>query len=471
MLNTTNTKSFAVRGFVLTVLGAFTVTNANAEPLEKILPELLQSHALITAAQRDLEAAQRGARVALGDYLPSVDLTAAGGREKTASVANTPPVSYSIRDNSITFKQLIWDFGKTTADIRAADAGADRAQAALKGAQQGVTLQAVTAYWNLLRGLEVQKLALESLDSVKKLVELEEQKVRKGGGVATDVLQAKTLLNSSYANYQRAHGLLVNAANGFRAAFREAGKNSIRFVNNPAGVRTANDVMVEVKDIKKPTMPNASLPKNLDEAISGALENNLSLAMSRYALETLREKMKSDQAKLYGPSLNYSYKYSDKFNASAVAGFKTETLSKVELTFPLFAGFKHKEASEGSAASYMAQSERYTDEQIGIENLVRDSWQNVLTQQANAGYLQSQAKSAKDFLELARKERQMGRRSLLDILNGETAFINASSAAESAAVDAVLAKYALLAAMGKLDLVTVLGEGARPAQQAGGAQK
>jgi adhesin transport system outer membrane protein len=181
--------------------------------------------------------------------------------------------------------------------------------------------------------------------------------------------------------------------------------------------------------------------------------------------------MKSDQAKLYGPSLNYSYKYSDKFNASAVAGFKTETLSKVELTFPLFAGFKHKEASEGSAASYMAQSERYTDEQIGIENLVRDSWQNVLTQQANAGYLQSQAKSAKDFLELARKERQMGRRSLLDILNGETAFINASSAAESAAVDAVLAKYALLAAMGKLDLVTVLGEGARPAQQTGGAQK
>jgi adhesin transport system outer membrane protein len=174
---------------------------------------------------------------------------------------------------------------------------------------------------------------------------------------------------------------------------------------------------------------------------------------------------------LYGPSINYSYKYSDKFNAAAVAGFKTETLSKVELTFPLFAGFKHKEASEGSTASYLAQNERYTDEQIGIENLIRDSWQNVLTQQANAGYLQSQANSARDFLELARKERQLGKRSLLDILNGEMAYISASSAAESASVDAVLAKYALLAAMGKLDLVTVLGEGARPVSPSSEPQK
>jgi adhesin transport system outer membrane protein len=425
---------------------------------------LLQGHALITAAQRDLESAQRSARVALGDYLPSVDLTAAGGREKTASVANNPPVTYSMRDNSITFKQLIWDFGKTTADIRAADAGADKAEAALKSVQQGVTLQAVAAYWNLLRGLQIRDLALESSESVKKQLDLEEQKVKKGAGIASDVLQAKTALNSSYATYERAHGLLVNAANGFQAAFRDSGKNSVRFVTNPVGVRSANDVKVEVNGIAKPKLPDASLPKTLDEAIKGAMENNLALAASRFALVSTKEKMRSDEAKLYGPSINYSYKYSDKFNASAVAGFKTETLSKVELTYPLFAGFKHKEASEGSKANFLAQSERYTDEQIGIENLVRDSWQNVMTQQANAGYLQSQAESAKSFLELARKERQLGKRSLLDILNGEVAYINASSAAESASIDAVLAKYALLAAMGKLDLVAVLGESARPKQ-------
>jgi adhesin transport system outer membrane protein len=299
---------------------------------------------------------------------------------------------------------------------------------------------------------------------VKKQLELEEQKLSKGAGVVSDVLQAKTALNSSFATYERANGVLINAANGFLAAFRDAGKNSVKFVTNPSGVRGANDVRVDVNRVIKPKLPDVSLPNALEEAIQRAKENNLTLKQSRMALTATREKMRSDEAKLYGPSINFIYKYSDKFDAAAIRGFKTENLSKFELTFPLFAGFKHKETSAGSKANYLAQSERYTDEEIGIENLVRDSWQNVLTQQANAGFLLKQAESAKSFLEIARKERPLGKRSLLDILNGELAYINASSAAESAAVDAVLAKYALLVAMGKLDLVTVLGEDARPKQ-------
>ena len=39
---------------------------------------------------------------------------------------------------------------------------------------------------------------------------------------------------------------------------------------------------------------------------------------------------------------------------------------------------------------------------------------------------------AAEFLELARKERQLGNRTLLDVLTGEAALINANSAAASA---------------------------------------
>jgi len=455
----------------IALVSALGVGQAHALPLDKILPELLQSHPLVTAAQRDLEAAQRSARVAFGDYLPSVDLTVAAGRERTHAVANNPPVTYWMRDSNITIKQLIWDFGKTSADIRAADAGVNKAEAGLKNAQQGVTLQAVSAYWNLLRGLKLSELALESLTSVQKQLELEEEKVKKGAGVATDVLQARTALNASYATYARAHGVLVNAVNGFRAAFRAAGDKSIKIETNPQGVRSPADVKVQTVDVVAPKLPDASLPKSIEAAIQGALANNLTLAASRFSLAATKEKMRSDDAKLYGPSINYSYKYEDKFDAAAVAGYKVINLSKVELTYPLFAGFKHKATSEISKANFLAASERFTDEQVVIENQVRDSWQNVLTQQANAGYLQSQADSAKDFLELARKERQLGKRTLLDILGGEVAYINASSAAESAAIDATLAKYALLAAMGKLDLVTVLGGAARPVSPPKGTQK
>ena len=53
------------------------------------------------------------------------------------------------------------------------------------------------------------------------------------------------------------------------------------------------------------------------------------------------------------------------------------------------------------------------------------------------------------------KERKMGNRSLLDVLAGETALINAISAARSAETDIRLFAFTLLNAMGRLTLDTV----------------
>jgi adhesin transport system outer membrane protein len=47
-------------------------------------------------------------------------------------------------------------------------------------------------------------------------------------------------------------------------------------------------------------------------------------------------------------------------------------------------------------------------------------------------YLINQAQISGNFLDLARKERELGRRSLLDLLNGEVALINAQSDAAAA---------------------------------------
>lgn len=44
-----------------------------------------------------------------------------------------------------------------------------------------------------------------------------------------------------------------------------------------------------------------------------------------------------------------------------------------------------------------------------------------------AEFLSNQVSMAANFLELARKERELGRRSLLDILNGEIGLINAQA--------------------------------------------
>ena len=59
------------------------------------------------------------------------------------------------------------------------------------------------------------------------------------------------------------------------------------------------------------------------------------------------------------------------------------------------------------------------------------------------------------FLELARKERQAGNRTLLDVLNGETAFINAQSDAIGAKIEVLINSYTLLSLTGGLSLDSV----------------
>ena len=87
-----------------------------------------------------------------------------------------------------------------------------------------------------------------------------------------------------------------------------------------------------------------------------------------------------------------------------------------------------------------------------IEQSVRDAWANLKTAKSTRWFLRNQATISSEFLELARKERKLGNRSLLDVLNGETALTNAQSDASAVEVDVLIARFTLINAIGRLKL-------------------
>jgi len=80
----------------------------------------------------------------------------------------------------------------------------------------------------------------------------------------------------------------------------------------------------------------------------------------------------------------------------------------------------------------------------------RNAWQQLKTTRESAKLLKNQARIAAAFLELAREERKLDKRSLLDVLSGEVALINAKSDAVSAETDIAISVVTLLDAMGVL---------------------
>ena len=144
-----------------------------------------------------------------------------------------------------------------------------------------------------------------------------------------------------------------------------------------------------------------------------------------------------------------------KDNQAGTAGIAEEYSGKVQMTWPINLGLTAVNTLSASNSDATATSLRVAEQRYLIEEQVRNSWDSLQTARATSQFLRNQANIAAEFLEVARKERKMGNRSLLDVLAGETALINAISAARSAETDIRLFAFTLLNAMGRLTLDTV----------------
>jgi hypothetical protein len=116
------------------------------------------------------------------------------------------------------------------------------------------------------------------------------------------------------------------------------------------------------------------------------------------------------------------------------------------------------------AATFAAIAEKDRSEYVGIQakEEAKNAWADLISARDREAFLGNQVEISKNFLELARKERELGRRSLLDVLTGETGLINAQSDLVAAQTDVVLASYRLMRAVGALVPAVVVTDKPRP---------
>ncbi len=413
------------------VMAASHGAGVRAQSLQESLALIIQDHKRIRAAEADVLSARETAIASLGGWYPTFDVTAFYGLEEQRK-PDARDTKFYPRQMDVKLTQLLWDFGANNGAIRAAERTYDQAQATLTSTRQALILEGVTAHVNLIRANELLRFALMSEENIKRQTELEDARVQRGAGFSTDVLQAKTQLAGTQARRVQAEGALQNVRNRFRAVF----------YRDPS----------DLQSLVKPRPPIDMLPSSLDEAIEIAMENNPQLKVQLIAADIARETVKQTRATELFPTLNAIGSSAYKQDVQGTQGFKGEQLIKLELTYSLNLGMTQVNTLRASKGAFSAAQDRYGDARHQMEELARNAWQNFLTAKENAEALRNQANIANEFLELARKERQLGRRSLIDVLAGETALINANSDSVSAETDVILAVYNLVSVMGFLEL-------------------
>ena len=403
---------------------------AAAEDYQHALSHLAETHKRILAAKADVDAARAAASKARSGWYPDLTLTTSAGHQHMAYANSTAATREATREMTFGLRQTLWDFGTTSTTIDKANIGVEQAEAALAQITQDLTLEALTAYVNLERARLTEKYARQSVANIEKQTGMEKSKVVMGGGVSSDVLQSKSQLAGAQARLVRAQGQLVSARNRFRALFG----------------RDPDD-----EDFRQHiALPEDMLPTNLDDAVDHGRKTNRQLEVLRLTSQAARTEIDRLRGAELLPKINAVAQRKWERNPDGIDTDRTQEIFKVEMTYQFNTGLGSFHSLEAARQAYLSVDNKYVELRDLVEEQVRNAWQTLDTARENAGHLQNQVQIAGEFLRLAGEERLHGRRSLIDVLTGETSLINAQSDAASAEADVTIAAFTLLRSSGLL---------------------
>ena len=196
------------------------------------------------------------------------------------------------------------------------------------------------------------------------------------------------------------------------------------------------------------------LPNTLEEAEKITMKSNPTLIAARISEDIGKEAINTAKSSLY-PTVKGIVSHSEKQDFGGVVGFKRETSAKLDFAYPLNLSLSEYAGKNAAVESYIATSTRIRDQEDMIKQMLRTTWDGLKTAQQNAQFLTNQARISGEFLELARQERQAGNRTLLDVLGGETALINAQADAIAAKIEVLINSYTLMSLMGELSIESI----------------
>ena len=435
MLNKQGLKYRRIIGFLIICASLILSKESKSQGFSELLNKILLQDESINSSKTLIQKNKNDLSSAWSSYTPKLNFTVPVGREVLINNdnANTDMDYYEL---DARVSQNIYDFGLTSSKIEIAKNTLELSKISNTNVKSNKILEALAAYLNYIKTFNVLIFAKESESRIKTVTRLENEKVARGAGLASNVLQSKARLAGARSTRVKFEGDLAIAKNRFFNVFRE----------NPT----------DFSSFKEPTLPINLLPRSEEEAIKIARENNIALKISNLSLKNAKSKVKGSKAKFL-PSLKAIAQYKNKRNVSGLKGTEIDHIYKIEMNYPISIGgplgFFYKENADYKSSMNQYMMTKYGHDQLkrNLEESVRNSWQTKSIAKQNYEYLENQANISGEFFDLAMKEVKLGNRQLIDILSSETAFINSKSAAENAKTQYKLAVYQLLFAVGILD--------------------
>ena len=303
------------------------------------------------------------------------------------------------------------------------------ASVTLENTIQNVLFEGISAYVDVLRQKRLVELSQSSEDTILVQLNLEDERVQRGSGIAVDVLQAKSRL-------QIAKERRVN----FAGALKDAMSRYMQVFNTPPDIDSMMD----------PVPPIELLPADLADATNIALSENPAVSNANTNIEVARERRRTVRSE-YFPTLDVVAEANYEKHDDTVIGTRRDMSVILQANWDLFNGFSTQAGSRQAAFDYGASKDNYSFVVRKVEEQTRLSWQALLTVRDRVELLENAVNIASEVFDARQKLRDAGKETVINVLDAESEIFNAQINFAAASYDERVAVFQLLLAMGRLN--------------------
>ena len=421
----------------LAMLGLLGMTSpVLAETLPEALVKAYQTNPQLNAERARQRGTDENVPQALAGYRPQIVASLGAGLQavrnllpdNTVQSAGLTPWTIGL-----TVTQVLFNGNKTSNNVRVAEFQVKSGREALRNVEQGVLLDAATAYMNVMANYALVESQRSNVQVLREIQATTKRRLNAGDVTPTDTAQAESRLSRGLADLNVAEVALAISKEIYAQVIGEP----------PAQLIPASPV-------------DRLIPATEAAAIDTTIHEHPAVLGASYDVDVATVSIKLAESSLL-PSMSVQGSVSRSFQSdptlSTMATDQASVMGQVNV--PIYDG--------GTASSQTRQAKEVASQSRMVLEKVRSQSRTAVVSAwvANEGTkialkaVESEVHSADVALQGVRREANGGQRTTIDVLNAQQELTNARSRLILAQRDRVIASYTLLSAVGRLDVHTL----------------
>ena len=401
---------------------------AHAETLSQALSAAYNYNPRLDAERARLRATDEEVARANSGYRPQIGASADVGLQYSETRPSSPSNgTTNARGYSIGLTQNLFNGFQTKNAVNEAEAGVRAGRETLRDVERAVLLEAATAYMDVVRDQAVVRLQENNVRVLSRELKATQDRFAVGEVTRTDVAQAQARRAGSVSTLDAARANLK----GSRASFE-------RVVGHPPN------------NVANPGAPSRLLPNSLGNAQAIAEQENALIIAALYREQAARFTVDRIRGELL-PSAQLEAQWAERYDPSRTLQESEQGTITGRLTIPIYQGGEVSARVRQAKHTHVSRLQEVEQVRSEVRAATIATWSQYQAALAQVDSDRSQVEANTTALTGVREEEKVGQRTLLDVLNAEQELLNAQVALVTDERNLVVAAYALLSAVGRLD--------------------